>query len=44
MLNLFNTKNMIKGLFIIYADLACIIENIDRCKNNPENLSTAKNR
>ena len=26
--------------FIIYADLECIIEKIDGCKNNPENPST----
>ena len=31
-----------KAPFIIYADLECIIEKIDGCKNNPENLSTAK--
>ena len=31
-----------KAPFIIYADLACIIEKIDGCKNNPENSSTAK--
>ena len=29
-----------KALFIIYADLECIIEKIDGCKNNPENSST----
>ena len=28
--------------FIIYAGLECIIENIDGCKNNPENSSTSK--
>ena len=28
--------------FIIYADLECLIEQTDRCKNNPENLSTTK--
>ena len=28
--------------FIIYADLECIIEKIDRCKNNPEISSTTK--
>ena len=28
--------------FIIYADLKCIIEKIDECKNNPENSSTTK--
>ena len=26
--------------FMIYADLECIIEKIDRCKNNPENSFT----
>ena len=26
-----------KAPFIIYADLECIIEKIDECKNNPEN-------
>ena len=31
-----------KAPFIIYADLECIIEEIDGCKNNPENSSTAK--
>ena len=29
-----------EALFIIYSDLECIIEKIDGCKNNPENLST----
>ena len=24
------------------SDLDCIIEKIDRCRNNPENLSTSK--
>ena len=28
--------------FIIYADLECLIEKIDRCKNNPENSCTTK--
>ena len=28
--------------FIVYAYLECIIENIDGCKNNPENSSTTK--
>ena len=28
--------------FTIYADLECIIEKIDGCKNNPENSSTTK--
>ena len=27
---------------IIYADLECITEKADGCKNNPENLSTKK--
>ena len=31
-----------KASFIIYADLGCIIEKIDGCKNNPENSSTTK--
>ena len=31
-----------KAPFIIYADLKRIVEKIDGCKNNPENLSTAK--
>ena len=26
-----------QALFIIYADLECIIEKIDGCKNNPNN-------
>ena len=29
-----------KASFIIYADLECMIEKIDGCKNNPENSST----
>ena len=31
-----------KAPFIIYADLECIIEKIDGCKNIPENSSTTK--
>ena len=31
-----------KAPFIIYADLEFLIEKIDGCKNNPENLSTTK--
>ena len=31
-----------KAPFIIYADLECIIEKIDECKNNPEHSSTTK--
>ena len=30
--------------FIIYADLECIIEKLDGCKNNSENSSTTKIR
>ena len=30
------------ALFIIYADLECIIEKIDVCKINPENSSATK--
>ena len=28
--------------FIVYENYECIIEKTDRCKNNPENSSTAK--
>ena len=31
-----------KALFIIYIDHECIIEEIDECKNNPENSSVTK--
>ena len=31
-----------KAPFIIYADLECLIEKIDGCKNNPENSFTIK--
>ena len=31
-----------KALFVIYADLECLIEKIDGCKNNPEISSTTK--
>ena len=31
-----------KALFIIYADLECLIEKIDGCRNYPENLFTTK--
>ena len=31
-----------KTPFIIYADLECMIEKIDGCKNTPENSSTTK--
>ena len=33
-----------KAPFIIYADLECVIEKTDGCKNNPENLSARKGR
>ena len=39
-LNQYKKSN--KASFIIYADLECIIEKIDGCKNNPENSSTTK--
>ena len=35
-------QNPDEAPFIIYADLECIIELIDGCKNNPENSSTSK--
>ena len=31
-----------KAPFIIYADLECVIEKTDGCKNNPDNLSATK--
>ena len=31
-----------KSPVIIYADLECLIENIDECTNNPGNSSTTK--
>ena len=31
-----------KASFIIYADLECLIEKVDTCKNNPENSFTTK--
>ena len=37
-------KKSEKALFIIYADLECIIEKIDECKSNPGNSFTAKVR
>ena len=42
MLKFNHYKKSDKAHFIIYADLECIIEKIDECKNNPENLSTTK--
>ena len=31
-----------KALFVIYADLECLIEKTDGCKNNSGNSSTTK--
>ena len=31
-----------KAPFVIYADLECLIEKINGCKNNPEKSSTTK--
>ena len=31
-----------KSSFVIYADLECLIEKINGCKNNPENSYTTK--
>ena len=31
-----------KASFLIYADLKCILEKTDQCKNHHENLSTTK--
>ena len=33
-------EKSIGSLFIIYADLECLLEKIDTCYNNPENSST----
>ena len=35
-------KKSDKAPFIVFADLECIIEKIDGCKDNPENSSTTK--
>ena len=35
-------KKFDKAPFVIYADLECLIEQIDGCKNIPENSSTTK--
>ena len=35
-------KSDSKKPFIIFADLECLIEKIDGCKNNPENPSTSR--
>ena len=39
-LNKYQKSN--KAPFVIYADLECLIEKTDGCKNNPENSSTTK--
>ena len=39
---LLNIKNFIKAPIVIDADLECLIEKIDGCKNNPENSFAAK--
>ena len=33
-----------KALFTIYADIECLIEKIDGCKNNPGDYSTKLNK
>ena len=35
-------QKSIKAPFIIYADLECLTEKSDGCKNNPEKSSTTK--
>ena len=35
-------QNSDKAPFIIYADLECIIERIEGCKNSPKNSTTTK--
>ena len=35
-------QNIDQAIFFIYADHECLIEKIDRCKNNPENSSATK--
>ena len=42
MLELNQYQKFDKGLFIIYADLECLIEKIDGGKNNPENSYSTK--
>ena len=37
-----NIQKRDKAPFITYAELECIMENIDSCKNNPENPSATK--
>ena len=38
----FNQYQKSNKTFIIYVNLECIIEKVDWCKINPENLSTVK--
>ena len=42
LLELKQSQKSDKAPFINYADLECIIEKIDACKNNPEKLSATK--
>ena len=41
-LELNHSQKFNKAPFKIYADLECLIEKIDGCKNNPEDTSTTK--
>ena len=41
MLEFYQYQNSDKAPYIIYANLECIIEMTNGCKNNPENSSTA---
>ena len=44
MLELNQYKKSDKAAFINYADIECLINKIDGCKNNPENSSATKGR
>ena len=35
-------ENSLKALFMIYADLECLLEKIHSCQNNPEKSYTEK--
>ena len=35
-------EKSMKVLFIIYADLVCLLEKMNSCNNNPEKSSTTK--
>ena len=35
-------KKSDKAAFVVYANLECLTEKIDGCKNNPENSYTTK--